>query len=125
VATYVIAKKNRGEWDLPVFHAGERGDDEAIAAFTGAGRAADYLRAAQMQDDHDVHEVTAIELFEIMVEAHEEEIRYLAVNPDRASHSFGKKQPVIVLKEQLHRFADLLVRDIHIGGLRFQDADSA
>ena len=56
----LIANKDRDDWDIPVFYAGEGYRDEAIAVFTGCLRAPEYLRDAGLQEDHEVCELTAL-----------------------------------------------------------------
>ena len=118
MSAFVIAKRNCADWDLPVFHAGEQDDDEAIAAFTSVARAANYICDADMDGEHNVQEVAAVELFAIMVKAHEEGIRYMVINPDRARHMLGERQPVLILEEHIARSAHSLMCDIHECGCR-------
>lgn len=109
---YLIANKDCDHWDVPVFSAGEGHRDEAVAVFTGPSRAAKYLRDTGLEEDHEVCEVSAIELFEMMVKAHEEGVAYVAVNPNRQRQLAGRRQPVIVLERQLTRFAERLWHDV-------------
>jgi hypothetical protein len=112
MAAYLIVYKDCDDWDLPVFYAGDGDREEAIAVFTGCPRAAKYLRDAGLQEDHEVCEVSAIELFEMMVKAHEEGVGYVAVNPNRKQQLAGRPQPVIALERQLTRFAERLWHDV-------------
>lgn len=112
MAAYLIAKKDCDDWDLPVFYAGDGDRDEAIVVFTGRSRAARYLCDTGLEEDHEVSELSAIELFEMMVKAHEEGIAYVAVNPDRQQQLAGRRQPLIVLERELTRCAQRLWHDV-------------
>jgi protein phosphatase len=61
-------------------------------------RSGDHVRGAGLQEDHEVCQVSAIELFEMMVKAHEEGVAYAAVNPNRLQQLAGRPQPVVVLE---------------------------
>jgi hypothetical protein len=112
MAAYLIIQKNCDDWDVPVFRAGDGDRNEAIAVFTGRTRAAQYLHDAGLEEDHQVCEVSAIELLEIMVRAHDEGVAYVAVNPTREQQLAGERQPVIVLERQLTGFAETLWHDV-------------
>lgn len=112
MAAYLIVRKDCDDWDIPVFYAGDGGRDEAIAVFTGRTRAVQYLRDAGLQEDHRVREFSAIELFEMMVKAHQDGVTYVAVNPKPEQQLVGQRQPVIVLERQLARFAERLWHDV-------------
>jgi hypothetical protein len=111
MAAYLIIQKGCDNWDIPVFHAGDGFRDEAIAVFTSRTRVARYLHNSGLEEDHEVCEVSAIELFEMMVKAHENGIAYVAVNPRREQQLAGERQPVIVLERQLTGFAETLWHD--------------
>lgn len=112
MAAYMIVQKEGEDWDVPIFHAGGKNRDEAITVFTGRTRAAQYLHDAGLEEDHQVCEVSAIELLEIMVTAHDEGVAYVAVNPNREQQLAGERQPVIVLERQLTRYAERLWHDV-------------
>jgi hypothetical protein len=102
MSAFLITKKSSNDWDLPIFEAGEA---EAIAVFTTAVRASQYLRENRLDQDHEVSEATAIELIEVMLAAQESGVVYMAINPDelrqRASTSWGP----LTIDATLSRFA--------------------
>lgn len=50
---YVLTKKNSEVVDTIVFHAGESGEEEAVAIFTDEKLARDYLAASQWDEPHE------------------------------------------------------------------------
>jgi hypothetical protein len=109
---YVIAKKDDELLDTPVFYAGESGTEEAIAVFTARDVAARYIEDAGWNADHEVGELTAIDLLRWIVKAHDEGTQYLAVNPVHHRQVAGEEQKIIVIEGKLASFAEALTRDI-------------
>ncbi|HYW80648.1 MAG TPA: hypothetical protein VE890_13785 [Thermoguttaceae bacterium] len=108
---YVIAKAGREFLDTPVFHAGPSGSEEAIAVFTDRDSADQYINEAGWSD-HEVGELTSLQLLQWMVKAHGDGTRLLAVNPDRTGQLAGKRQVVVTIEEQLTQIANSLCRDV-------------
>jgi hypothetical protein len=109
---YVLTKKGRDYWDLPVFYARRSGDEDAIAVFTGRRAAESYLRDAGWDRNHEVSEVTAVELFDLIIGAHQQGVSYVVVNPVRKRQLAGEHQPTIVVEQQIADFAELLTRKV-------------
>jgi hypothetical protein len=112
MSAYVIAKKEEELLDTPVFYAGESNAEEALAVFTRQAAAAQYIEDAGWNADHQVGELTAIDLLRWMVKAHDEGTQYLAINPDRGRQLAGQRQQTIVIEAKLASFAEALTRDI-------------
>lgn len=103
----VIAKKNREFLDTPVFHAGPSGNEEAIAVFSNRESAQQYIDEAGWSD-HEVGELTPLQLLRWMVKAHEDGTAFLAVNPDRPGQLASKPQDVITIEAKLSEIANSL-----------------
>lgn len=112
MASYVIAKKGSDLLDTPVFYAGESGNEEALAVFTDLDSAKGYLSAAGWTGDHDVGELTALQLLRWLVKAHDQGIRYLAINPDRSQQTAGDRQHVVAIEEKLTAVAESLSHEV-------------
>lgn len=109
---FVIAKKNSEFLDTPVFHAGESGDEEAIAMFTTRDLAIKYIEDADWSDDYQVGELKPIQLVRWLAVASEEGTKMVVVNPDRSEQLDGKKQRVMYLDEPFEAFANLLSNEL-------------
>lgn len=109
---FVIAKKNSEFLDTPVFHAGQSGEEEAIAVFTSRELAAKYIGDAEWSDEYEVGELQPIQLVRWLAEANKEGTEMVVVNPDRSEHLVGDRQNVVYLKEPFETFADLLSGEI-------------
>jgi hypothetical protein len=112
MSAYVIAKKEEELLDTPVFYAGESNGEEAIAVFTRRDAAAQYIEDAGWNADHQVGELTAIDLLRWIVKAHDNGTQYLAVNPVYHRQVAEEKQETIVIETKLAGFAEALTRDI-------------
>jgi hypothetical protein len=99
---FLITRKNCCDWDLPVFSTGL---SEAIIVFTSAARADRYLHDSHLETEHEVSEVTAVELIDIMLAAHEEGVTYVAVNPEQQRPSSAIQQRLLRMKPMLAEFA--------------------
>jgi len=107
----VIAKKNREFLDTPVFHAGPSGNEEAIAVFSNRESAQQYIDEAGWSD-HEVGELTPLQLLRWMVKAHEDGTAFLAVNPNRPGQLASKPQVVITIEAKLSEIANSLSADV-------------
>lgn len=112
MSAFVIAKMDDELLDTPVFYAGESNAEEAIAVFTARYAAAQFIENAGWNADHEVGELTAIDLLRWIVKAHEEGTHYLTVNPSRNCQVAGRRQRIIVIERKLAEFAEALTRDI-------------
>lgn len=112
MSVYVIVKKNSEFLDTPVFHAGESGSDEAIAAFSDREGAETYLKEAAWTDTHEAGELDSMQFLRWLVTANEQGTRILAVDPDRQRQESGSQQQVVVIEEKLAAFAETLTREI-------------
>jgi hypothetical protein len=111
-AVYVIAKKGSDFLDTPVFHAGESGDQEAVAVFTARELAQHYLDRAGWNETDEVGVLSPDDLLRWLVEAEREDISYATVNPDRARHLAGVAQGVLSLDALAEESADSLYRQV-------------
>jgi hypothetical protein len=111
-AVYVIAKKGSDFLDTPVFHAGESGDQEAVAVFTARELAQHYLDRAGWNETDEVGVLSPDDLLRWLVEAEREDISYATVNPDRARHLAGVAQGVLSLDALAEESADGFYRQV-------------
>ncbi len=98
-AVFVIVKKVMGLLDTPVFRAGESGEQEAVAVFTGRDQAQQYLDQAAWNETDEINELSPDDLLRWLVEAEREGVHYAVVNPDRDRHLAGDPQAVLSLDE--------------------------
>ena len=112
MSAYVLTKKTCRDLSFPTSHALSIDDEETIAVFTGRGAAEKYLRDVGWARDHEVREVTAVQLFELIVSAHHEGVSYVAVNPDGGRQLASAGQAVIVIEQQIAGFAEQLTREV-------------
>lgn len=112
MSVYVIAKKNCEFLDTPVFHAGPSGDEEAVAVFNSRESAQQYIDEAGWSD-HEVGELTPLQLLRWIVKVHEDGTAFLAVNPVRPEQLAGKQQDVITIEAKLSEIADSLSAALH------------
>ena len=103
----VIAKKNCEFLDTPVFHAGSSGNEEAIAVFTNPKSAQQYIDEAGWSD-HEVGELTPLQLLRWMVKAHEGGTTLLAINPNRSGQLASKPQDAVSIEAKLSEIANSL-----------------
>ena len=109
---YVIARRDSGFLDTPVFYAGSSGEEEAVAAFTDRTMAELYIDDAAWGDEYEVGELDPLQLLHWIVTMHTQGTQYLAVNPQRRRHLAGREQEIIVIEEKLAAFAESLTREI-------------
>jgi hypothetical protein len=111
-AVFVIVKKGSDFLDTPVFHAGESGDEEAVALFTGRRQAQQYLDRAGWGEADEIGGLSPGDLLRWLVESEREGIRYVTVNPDRERHLAGDPQAVLSIDALGEESADSLFRRV-------------
>ncbi len=111
-AAFVIAKKGRDFLGTPVFHAGESGEEEAVALFTTRQHAQQYLDRAGWGQTDEIGELSPSDLLQWLVESDEDGIRYVTINPDRERHLAGDPQSVLSLDAMSEESAGSLVRQV-------------
>jgi hypothetical protein len=112
-SVFVIAKKGLDFLDTPVFHAGDSGDEEALALFTDRQRAQQYLDRAAWGETDEIGELTSDGLLQWLLEANREGIQYVTINPDRERHLAGEPQSVLVLEALGDRSPASLVQEVN------------
>jgi len=110
--TYVITQKSSEFVDSPVFHAGQEGDQEAIAVFTTRELAEQYLREADWQQQYEVGALRPVQLLRWFTVASENGTDMVMVDPDRKSQTAGEQQQVVYIGKPLSAFADVLRNDL-------------
>jgi hypothetical protein len=110
-AVCVIARKGSDELDSPVFHAGDAGDEEAIAAFTTREATQRYIDRAGWGESNEIGVLTPPDLLRWLLVAADQGVRWLVVNPDRDRHLAGEPQVVLGITEELAGFARSLMQD--------------
>ncbi len=96
-SVFVITKKGLDFLDTPVFHAGESGDEEALALFTDRQRTQQYIDRAAWGETDEIGELTSNDLLQWLVEANREGIQYVTINPERDRHLEGEPQSALLL----------------------------
>ncbi len=110
-AVYVIARKGTDELDSPVFHAGDAGDEEAVAVFTTRDSARRYIDRADWGESDEVGVLAPADLLRWLLVAADQGVHWLVVDPDRDRHLAGEPQTVLGITEELTEFARSLTRD--------------
>jgi hypothetical protein len=111
-AVYVIAGKGSDELASPVFHAGDAGDEEAIAVFTTQERARRYIDRAGWGGSDEVGELPLPDFLRWVLLAADQDVHWLVVDPDRDRHLAGEPQAVVAIAEELDGFARSLTQDV-------------
>jgi len=111
-AVFAIVKKGTDLLDTPVFRAGESGDEEAVAVFTGRDQAQQYLDRAGWNETDEIGELSPDDLLRWLVEAEREGVQYAVVNPNRDRHLAGDQQAVLFLDVLGEESADSLHRQV-------------
>jgi len=107
---HVIAKKDSDNvLDTVVFHAGEAGDQEAVAVFTNEESAQRYLNEADWEEPHEPVDLAPFALLQWLQRAYGQGVKYLAVDPKRQPQIEGEPQAAFSIESQLTRCADALV----------------
>jgi len=109
---YVIARKGSDELDSPVFHAGDAGDEEAVALFTTREATQQYIDRAGWGKTNEVGMLTPTDLVRWLLVAADQGVHWLVVDPDRDRHLAGEPQTVLGIAEELAEFARSLIRDV-------------
>jgi len=109
---FVIAKKDSDILDTPVFHAGESGEEEAVALFTSRHQAEQYLDRAGWGETDEIGELSPDNLFRWLVEAERGGVHYAVVNPDRDRHLAGDTQAVLSLDSVGEQSPDRLFQEM-------------
>lgn len=110
-AVFVIAKKGIDFLETPVFHAGESGEEEAVALFTNRQQAEQYLDRAGWGETDEIGELSPSKMLRWLVEAEQDGIRNVTINPDRDRHRAGDPQSVLSLAD-LGEDADRFFREV-------------
>ena len=110
-AVFVIAKKSMDFLETPIFHAGESGEEEAVALFTNRQQAEQYLDRAGWGQTDEIGELSPSEMLRWLVEAEKDGVRNVTVNPDRDRHCAGDPQSVLSLAD-LGEDAESLFREV-------------
>jgi hypothetical protein len=111
-AAYVIARKGSDELDSPVFHAGDAGDEEAVAVFTTREATQRYIDRAAWGSANEVGVLTPTDLLRWLLVAADQGVHWLVVDPDRDRHLAGEPQTVLGITEELTEFAGSLTRGV-------------
>ncbi len=111
-ATFMVAKRGSEFLDTPVFHAGESGDEEAIALFTTREAVERYIDQAGWGGTDEVGELSPHDLLSQFLNARGEGIRWAVVNPARDGHIGGEPQVVLDIEGELSESAGLLARNV-------------
>jgi hypothetical protein len=111
-AVYVIAGKGSDELASPVFHAGDAGEEEAIAAFTTREGAQRYIDRAGWGGSDEVGELPPLDFLRWVLLAADQDVHWLVIDPDRDRHLAGEPQVVVGIDEELGWFARSLTEDV-------------
>lgn len=109
-SVFVVARKGADFLDTPVFHAGESGDEEAVAIFTTREAARRYIEQAGWAETDEVSELTPSDLAHWLGEARGDGVRLAAIDPDRERQLAGEPQQVLFLTGPAQELADVLAR---------------
>jgi hypothetical protein len=105
---FIITKRDSEFIDSPVFQAGTDDGEEAIAIFSSADTADQYILDAGWQDAQQVGTLKPVQVLRWLVLAHDQGIRMVVIDPNRERQLSGKPQAVIYLDDPMEAFAELL-----------------
>lgn len=108
---YALTKKGEEDFAPPVFETGTAEDEEAVGVFTTAENAEAFLEAIGWQETDEIAELEPIDLLGWLLEAHQEGLAYLIVDPD-ANLAEGEEQTVLSLEEEFEQLAAALADDV-------------
>lgn len=117
MSPYVISKTNdKSVLDTIVFHAGEDGDEEAVAVFTNEAAAQNYVDQANWDEPHRPVALAPLALLQWLYQSYNQGVQNLTVDPQRQPQIAGHPQPVLSIESALARCANELVAVIQAGG---------
>ena len=111
MSTFLITKKESGDWNLPVFCLGPRSSGDAIAVFTSRLRASHFLKANRLEQNHQLDEIAACELIDVIFAAFENNVDYICINPKQRNDAASPSR-LLPVRAELAKFARELSRRI-------------
>ncbi len=108
---FVVTARASDVLNTPVFHAGDGGDEEAVAVFTTAGAARRYIDRAGWAEADEVGVLRPGDLEEWLQTARDDGVRWVAIDPDRDRHLAGEPQAVAAVEGDLAALARALTQD--------------
>ena len=101
MACYLITRTDSEDLETIVFAIGEEQQQESIAAFMSPEKASDYIAAAGWEDEYCVAELEPIDTLRWLLQAYDEGITSLVINPEFDSQADGDMVDSMNIAEQL------------------------
>ena len=101
MACYLISRADVPTLDTVVLTAGPDEKEEAIPVFTDPSAAQTYIDRAGWKAEYTVATLQPIPFLRWLLQAHEEGVQYLAVNPDYEQQQQGQGQDTLNLEAHL------------------------
>lgn len=103
MACYLITRTDAEDLETVVFSIGEQQQQESIAAFTSPEQASDYITSAGWQDEYCVAELEPIDTLRWLLQAYDEGITALVINPVFDSEADGDMADSMNIADQLEK----------------------
>jgi hypothetical protein len=101
MACYLISRASIPSLETIVFTAGPKEKEEAIAVFTDPSAAESYVERAGWGEEYAVATLESIPFLKWLLQAHENGIQYIAVDPDFESQHRGERQNTLNIEAHL------------------------
>ena len=101
MAAYLISRADVQSLDTVVFSAGPNEKEEAIALFTDPAAAEQYIEEAGWSSKYTVATVEPIPLLRWLLQAHEDGVQHIAVDPQYAAQESGERMNTLSIEGHL------------------------
>lgn len=101
MACYLISRAAVPSLETIVFTAGPREREEAIAVFTDPSGAEAYIEQAGWGEEYTVATLEPIPFLRWLLQAHDDGIEHIAVDPDYKSQQRGERQNTLNMEAHL------------------------
>ena len=102
MAAYLVTSKSVELLDTVVFSAGPGEKEEAVALFTDPGSAEQYIEEAGWSEEYTVATVEPIPLLRWLVQAYDEGVKHVGVDPNYAEQQAGQRLNTLSIEGHLH-----------------------
>jgi hypothetical protein len=110
VAAYLISRKDVDDLETIVFAVGREDNEEAIAVFTDERTAEKYIHDAGLDDEFTVAMVEPIPMLQWIVQAYEDGVQHLVLNPDFADQQAGRAVDTLSVEAHLEHAAEHILQ---------------
>ena len=98
---YLISRTDAESLETVVFSAGPDGKEEAVAVFTDANCAEQYLIDSGWKGEYTVAIVEPIPFLRWLLQVHDDKVEHLVIDPKHAEQQTGQRLNTLSVKGQL------------------------